>query len=414
MKRRKKRRLKYKNILLLLGIIVVLIVLISKKSPEKELVTGDVINSYTGKNISELELIAKENELTIEKSYEYSKDINKDLIISTDLKDKKIKVVISKGMPDDKLYREKKVNELGNVPIMMYHGIIDTEETQYIGGNVDKNGYNRMAKSFREDLEFYYNSGYRMIRLEDYINGIIDVEIGYSPIILTFDDGDKNNFNVLGKNSDGSLQIDPNSAVGILEEFKKKHPDMHVTATFFVMDGIFNQSTYNEEIVNWLVDNGYDVGNHTTIHPDFTTIGTSKTQEVVGKMYQKLDQLLPGKYVKIVALPYGSPYKKDHENFSYILKGTYNDYSYETESTLRVGWEPELSPFNKDFDKTFLKRCRAYDNDGKEFDIKIVFTNLEKNRYISDGDKDTIVIKESSASKLNESFSNVITYKESE
>ena len=414
MKKRKKRKLKYKNVLLFLGIIIVLILVVTKKSPEKEQITGDVVNSYIGKNISELELIAKENELTIEKSYEYSKDINKDLIISTDLNDKKIKVIISKGLPDDKLYREKKVNELGNVPIMMYHGIIDTEETQYIGGNVDKNGYNRMAKSFREDLEFYYNNGYRMIRLEDYVNGIIDVEIGYSPLILTFDDGDKNNFNVLGKNSDGSLQIDPNSAVGILEEFKKKHPDMHVTATFFVMDGIFNQSAYNEEIVNWLVNNGYDVGNHTTIHPDFTTIGSAKTQEVVGRMYQKLDNLIPGKYVKIVALPYGSPYKKDHANFPYILKGTYNDYGYETESTLRVGWEPELSPFNKDFDKTFLKRCRAYDNNGKEFDIKMVFTNLEKNRYISDGDKDTIVIKESSASKINSNLSNVITYKESE
>ena len=411
--RRRKKRLKYKNILLLIGIIVLIVVLFKNGTSKKEIITADIVDGYNGKNISELEEMAKENELTIIKDYQYSKTVDKDKIISTSFKDNEISVLVSKGIIDDNLYREKKVNELGNVPIMMYHGIIDTEETQYTGGNVDKNGYNRMAKSFREDLEFYYKSGYRMIRLNDYINGIIDVPLGYSPIILTFDDGDKNNFNVLGKNSDGTLQIDPNCAIGILEEFKKKYPDFNVTATFFVMDGIFNQSAYNEDILNYLVENGYDVGNHTTIHPDFTTIGTAKTQEVVGKMYQKLDSLLPNKYVKIVALPYGSPYKKDHENFSYILKGTYNDYSYETESTLRVGWEPELSPFNKDFDKTFLKRCRAYDNDGKEFDIKMVFTNLEKNRYISDGDKDTIVIKESSESKINTSLSNVITYKES-
>ena len=413
MAKRKKRKIKIKNFLILVGIIV-LVILIFKKSPEKETITADIIDTYVGKSIGELELVATENELIIEKEYEYSKTIDKDLIISTKFSDNKINVIISKGIPDDKLYREKKVNELGNVPIMMYHGIIDTEETQYIGGNVDKNGYNRMVKSFKEDLEFYYTNGYRMIRLVDYINGIIDVPIGYSPIILTFDDGDKNNFNVLGKNDDGTLQIDPNCAVGILEEFKKKYPDFNVTATFFVMSGIFNQSAYNEEIVNWLVDHGYDVGNHTTIHPDFTTIGTDKTQEVVGAMYVKLEKLLPGKYVKIVALPYGSPYKKDHANFKYILNGTYNGINYETEATLRVGWEPELSPFHKDFDKTFLKRCRAYDNDGKEFDIKMVFTNLEKNRYISDGDKDTIVIKESSESKINGSLSNVITYKESE
>ena len=413
MKRKKKRKLKYKNILLVVGVIVLLVV-IFKKSTEKEIITADIIDTYVGKNITELEVMAKENEITIEKQYEYNKTIDKDLIISTNFNEKKVNVVISKGAPDDTLYQEKKVNELGNVPIMMYHGIIDTEENQYIGGNVDKNGYNRTAKAFREDLEFYYKSGYRMIRLEDYINGIIDVPLGYSPLILTFDDGDKNNFNVLGKKDDGTLEIDSNCAIGILEEYKKKYPDFGVTATFFVMDGIFNQSTYNGDILNYLVDNGYDVGNHTTIHPDFTTITTAKTQEVVGKMYQKLDDLLEDRYVKIVALPYGSPYKKDHANFQYILKGTYNDYSYETESTLRVGWEPELSPFHKDFDKTFLKRCRAYDNDGKEFDIKMVFTNLEKNRYISDGDKDTIVIKESSQSKINSNLDNVIIYKESE
>ena len=412
MQNRKRKKIKYKNILIIL-VATALIAFFVSLIPKKEVITANVINSYVGKNIHELEQIANDNSLSIEKSYEYSKTMKKDIIISTKFNNEKISAIISKGLIDDNLYREKKVNELGKVPIMMYHGIIDTEDNKYTGGNVDKNGYNRTVKAFKEDLEFYYQSGYRMIRLNDYINGIIDVPIGCSPIILTFDDGDKNNFNVLGRNEDGTLKIDPNSAVGILEEFKKKYPDFNVTATFFVMNGIFNQSEYNKEIVNWLVDNGYDVGNHTTIHPDFTTISADKTKEVVGKMYQKLDELLGDKYVKIVALPYGSPYKKDHTNFPYILNGTYGDYTYSTNSTLRVGWEPELSPFHKDFDKTFLKRCRAYDNNGKEFDIKMVFTNLENNRYISDGDKDTIVIKEGN-SNININLSNVITYKESD
>ena len=414
--RKRKIRVKYKNVVLFIGIIV-LIVLLSKnifKGKEKDIITADVISSYNGKKITELENFAKENELEINKTYEYNKDVNKDLIINASINDNKVNVSVSRGMPDESLYREKKVNELGKVPIMMYHGIVDTEETQYIGGNIDKNGYNRKASSFRADLEFYYKSGYRMIRLNDYVNGIVDVEIGYSPIILTFDDGDKNNFNVLGKKEDGTLEIDPNCAVGILEEFKKKYPDFNVTATFFVMDGLFNQSMYNEDILNYLVDHGYDVGNHTTIHPDFTTIGTSKTQEVVGKMYQKLDKYLKDKYVKIVALPFGSPYKKTHENYAYILKGNYDGYEYETEAALRVGWEPEVSPFHKDFDKEFLKRCRAYDNNGKEFDIEMVFKNLENNRYISDGDKDLIVIREKDQDKINSKYDNIITYKESE
>lgn len=412
MQRRRRRKIKYKSILYIVGFIILIIVIINL-IPKKKAITALDINSYIGKNISELVLFAANNNLTIEKNYEYSKVQKENLIIKTNLIDNKIIAVISKGLINDKLYQSKKVNELGKVPIMMYHGIIDTEDNKYTGGNVDKDGYNRTAKAFREDLEFYYNNGYRMIRLNDYINGIIDVELGFSPIILTFDDGDKNNFNVLGRNSDGSLKIDPNSAVGILEEFKKTHPDMNVTATFFVMSGIFNQSEYNKEILEWLINHGYDIGNHTTTHPDFTKITTEKTKEVVGKMYQKLDDLIPNKYVKIVALPYGSPYKKTHENYEYILKGNYNGYEYETIGALRVGWEPEVSPFHKDFDKTFLKRCRAYDNEGKEFDIKMVFKNLENNRYISDGDKDTIVIKEGN-SNINTSLNNVVTYKESD
>ena len=293
---------------------------------------------------------------------------------------------------------------------MMYHGIIDTEDNKYTGGNVDKNGYKRTAKAFREDLEFYYKNGYRMIRLEDYIHGIIDVPIGYSPIILTFDDGDADNCKVLGRNSDGSLQIDPNSAVGILEEFKKKYPDFQVTATFFVMSGIFNQSEYNKDIVTFMINNGYDIGNHTISHPDFTKISREQSVKEVGKMYKTLDSYLGDKYVHIVALPFGSPYKKDHANYEVILSGTYDGYEYKTEAALRVGWEPEVSPYNKNFDPTFLKRCRAYDNNGKEFDIEMVFKNLEKNRYISDGDKNRIVIPSSEQNNLNSEYTNIRVY----
>lgn len=408
--KKKKVKIKYKNILILLVVIITLFSLPKLFKKKEENITVDTKKEFVGKKIGELEEYANKDKIVLFKEYEYSREYEKDYIISLSENNNNMKVVISLGKLDNDVYKEKGVNELGNVPIMMYHGIIDTKDNQYTGGNVDKEGYNRTSDAFRKDLEFYYNNGYRMIKLSDYVDGIIDVELGYSPIILTFDDGNKNNFNVLGKNPDGSLKIDPECAVGILEEFKKLHPDMHVTATFFVMENLFNQKEYNKDILEFLVNNGYDVGNHTTIHADFTKIGVDKTKEVVGKMYQKLDELLPNKYVNIVALPFGSPYKKTHENYSYILKGEYDDYEYETKAALRVGWEPELSPFNKDFDKEFLKRCRAYDNNGKEFDIESVFKNLEKTRYISDGDKKSIVIKKEDESKLNNEYKNIYMY----
>ena len=132
--------------------------------------------------------------------------------------------VVEKKKLTSEDYIENNVNELGEVPIMMYHGIHNKKnsDTDYTGGNVDKDGYQRTAEAFRSDLDFYYENGYRMVRLTDYVDGNIDVELGKSPIVLTFDDGLENNIKVTGLDEKGNIIIDPNSAVGVLEEYKKK------------------------------------------------------------------------------------------------------------------------------------------------------------------------------------------------
>ncbi len=302
-------------------------------------------------------------------------------------------------------YINNNVNELGEVPIMMYHGIhaMKNSETSYTGGNVDKDGYQRTTEAFINDLEFYYSNGYRMIRLSDYVDGNIDVELGKSPIILTFDDGLSNAIKVTGLDSNGNIIIDPNSAVGILESFKKKYPDYNVTATFFINGGLFEQKEYNEKILNWLVDNGYDIGNHTYTHVNFSDVDANRSKEEVGKIYELLDKIIPNKYVNVVALPYGSPYSLTHSNMQYIFNTEYNGKTYVTKSALRVGWKAESSPFSSDFNPKFLKRIRAYDNDGVEFDIEMNFKLLEKTRYISDGDVNTIVIPSSKSEMLSDS-----------
>ena len=422
---KKRRKLSKKKIIDFIIVIILLIAcltvpsLLSKDKKEKTIKkeTTLKLSSYINKEITTLEEFATKNNIKIEKEYEYSTEIKENYIISQDIKEgtilKKgdtIKVIISKGEIPLSLYEEKKVNELGQVPIMMYHGIhnMKNSETNYTGGNVDKDGYNRTTESFRNDLEFYYQNGYRMIRLIDYINGEIDVELGKSPIIITFDDGKENNFKVLGE-KDGELQIDPNCAVGILEEFKQKYKDFNVTATFFVNSTIFEQEEYNEKILKWLVSHGYDVGNHTMTHPDFTKIDADRSLKEVGGLYKILESIIPGKYVPIIAMPFGSPYKKNHPNFQIMLKGTYEGLNYETKSMLRVGWEGEVSPFDKEFDPTFLKRIRAYDNNGNDFDIKMNFNLLENKRYISDGNKNNVVIKSSDKERIN-TTKKIITY----
>lgn len=418
----KKRRLRYDRIFVLIGLILLIIVICfllfrndSNKASSKEVKMPLVVN----KNISSIDDLVKNSELILEKVYEYSDELEKDFIISQSItegetvnKGDKLVITVSLGKLDKEKLAQDNINELGRVPVMMYHGIVNkkSSETSYTGGNVDKDGYNRTVEAFKEDLEFYYQNGYRMIRAIDYVNGIIDVPYGKSPIVLTFDDGNTNNIKVNGISEDGEIIIDENSAVGVLESFKKKYPDFNVTATFFVNGSLFQQSEYNEKILKWLVENGYDIGNHTKTHVNFSDASTNESEEEVGFVYNKLDAIIPDKYVKLVALPFGSPYKKTHANFSHIINSNYNGINYETVSTFRVGWMPDYSPFSKDFDKEFIMRVRAYDNNGIDFDIDASFRILEKNRYVSDGNVDTIVIKESDASYLNDTILKVISY----
>ncbi len=417
-KRRKKLNI-FKVLLAFLAISIIIFLLvkiINKPQEPKKIFMLNVINEDIASANDKLKAYG----LEIMTTYKYDEEIEKDKIISQSIDENieinsgdKLELVVSLGKRDKDKLKNDGINELGKVPIMMYHGIknINNSDTPYTGGNVDRDGYTRTVEAFRNDLEFYYQKGYRMVKLSDYIHGNISVEYGKSPIVLTFDDGNDNNIRVTGLDDNGNIIIDKNSAVGVLEEFKKKYPDYNVTAIFFVTSALFNQPEYNEKIIKWLVENGYEVGNHTKGHNNLSNTSESETEEVIGYVYKQLSEIIDGKYAKIVALPFGTPYNKEHANYKHILSGKYDGFEYETEGALRVGWEPEVSPFDKEFDRTFLKRCRAYDNNGVEFDITMVFNMLEKSRYTSDGDNKTIVTSSSNEGMINKnSDKEIITY----
>ena len=412
------RRKKSNKLILIIIVLVLLLIvgvgiyyLLNKK--DKDIIKEDKNTMIKLNTLEEANTFAKDKNIKININYDYSDTIEKDKIISQSIKEgdslkdiTELTIEVSLGKLDKEKLASDGINELGRVPIMMYHGIREKTKnsTGTVGGNVDKDGYNRTPEAFKKDLEFYYENGYEMIRLEDYINGKVTAGYGKSPIILTFDDGNEDNIRVTGLDDNGNIIIDKNSAVGILEEFKKEHKDVNVTATFFVNGGIFNQSEYNDKILKWMVENGYDIGNHTQTHLDIKKSSSDRVQKEIAYVYDELEKVIPGKYVKIIALPFGSPYVKSHDNFKYVLSSTYNNKTYETEAALRVGWEPEVSCFNKDFDKTFLKRCRAYDNNGVDFDIEMNLRILEKNRYISDGRIDTTVTSSENSDIINMSI----------
>ncbi len=282
-----------------------------------------------------------------------------------------------------------KPNELGEIMILMYHGIGEEELT-----------WQRTPENFRKDLQYMYDNKYEMISLNDYVKGEIKTEAGYTPIILTFDDGRQNNFNYIEK--DGELILDPDCAVGILEEFKNKYSDFSVTASFFLNSHPFGQADYTEQKIKWLVENGYDIGNHTYNHIGMETLNGDEIQAEIGSINNIIKSYLPDYTVETLALPHGSNPKEEY--LKEMLEGEYEGNKYKMLAALDVGWRPDYSPFDILTDFTSLYRVTASEIDVDNCGMYDYFKSYENNsreRFISDGNPDVVTIPKRHEEYLN-------------
>ncbi len=272
-------------------------------------------------------------------------------------------------------------NELGQVMVLMYHHIDGPEDT-----------WVRTPENFRKDLEELYERGFRPVSLEDYATGNMEVEPGYKPVVFTFDDGRQNNFNMI-ENSEGEWEIDPDSAVGILLDFHEEHPDFPLEATFFINGGTpFGQEDLVEYKLNFIVDKGMDIGNHSYTHANFNNLNEEELQYQLGRLNNMVLEYLPDYEMNTLALPFGSR-PQNEKLMKFLHQGEYEGISYENIAILEVGWDPYLSPFHKDFDPLKIRRVRAseMDVDGVGmYDWLRHFETGPRVPYISDGSTDTI------------------------
>jgi len=286
--------------------------------------------------------------------------------------------------------KKMKVNENGQIMILMYHGI-GTEEAEWV----------RTADNFRKDLRTLYEKGYRLISLKDYIENNIKVEAGYTPFVLTFDDGLKNSFNLLEEN--GEKKLDPDCAVGILEEFKKQHPDFGSGGSFFVYYPIpFRQKELIKEKYEFLVKNGYDIGNHSYNHENLGKLGAEDIQKSLARNVKLTQDYLPGYDVYGLAIPYGMGPKGD--NYKYLAQGEYEGVKYNHRAVLKVGSNPAPSPVSLNFDPIRLPRVRASEMNTAGtgiYDWLQTFDKKPERRYISDGNPDTVAIPESEKENID-------------
>ena len=284
-----------------------------------------------------------------------------------------------------------KPNEAGQVMILMYHNIDQEEST-----------WTRTMDHFRQDLQTLYDLGYRPISLTDYVLGHIDIEAGMTPVVLTFDDGNLNNFRIL---DDGS--IDPNSAVGMLLDFHQQYPDFPLEASFFITGAVpFRQRDWVEYKLNFLIEQGMDIGNHTLDHINFTKASAQDIQAQIGSQAQRLEGWLTDSsyQVNTLALTYGSrPSDKSLE--IYLEEGMYETHSYRNIAILNVGSNPAKSPFVKGFNPLSLPRVRASLIDVAKtglYDYLAYFEANPDQRFISDGVAEIITVPTALKDQLHE------------
>lgn len=301
--------------------------------------------------------------------------------------------IVEEVDPKEKIDLSLKPNEAGQAMILMYHNIGEEEAE-----------WTRTPENFRQDLVNLYERGYRAVSLEDYVNNDMDLEAGMTPVVLTFDDGNENNFRMI-QDANGEDIIDPDSAIGILEEFKKEYPDFNTTATFYVFGtNIFRQPDFIDYKLNFLVENGYDIGNHTLDHRSMRAADNSDyIVEGLGKQVEIINDILPDYEVNTYALCYGE--RPDDELAEYLASGTYNDIAYNNIAILNVGWNPVKSPIVDEFNPLSIPRIRASETKVENvgmYDWMEYFDNNPSQRYISDGVKEVITVPESQREKIAE------------
>lgn len=279
-----------------------------------------------------------------------------------------------------------KPNELGEVPVMMYHQI-----------RADGGGdYDLTPKQFRAELRRLWREGYWPVRAVDLVEGKLDVPKGKTPVVMTFDDSTKEQFFY-----DAKGRIKPDTAIGIMLAFAKKHPRFKPAGTFFVNREPFAGVAQGPAMLRWLNDHGFEIANHTKDHLPLNTLDATQAQRQLALGQKIITDAIPGDHVVDMALPLGEwPEPK-----SLAWRGSWNGIDYRIKGVFEVGAEPSKSPFALDFNAHAIPRIRTTPPGvgGQEWGSSWwlgILKNQPSRRYVSDGDPNTVSFPRSEANQL--------------
>ncbi len=241
----------------------------------------------------------------------------------------------------DEQLRRSGANELGRVIVMEWHDLTDSDGR-----------WSLSRDSFRRQLEELYRRGYRPVTVAEFIEGTFPIPAGTTPVILTFDDSFRSHLFF-----DERGDPHPDSAVGILEDFSRRHPDWRATAAFYIFwPRPFRERGLVEHKLRWLVRNGYELGNHSYNHDDLRIMTDQEVRRSLGSLQARVAEVVPGYRMRSFALPFGMwPDRRE-----LAREGEWQGTRYRHEIVLLVGDMPTLPPTHSDFDPMQVMRVQAY------------------------------------------------------
>ncbi|SDK15829.1 Polysaccharide deacetylase [Actinopolyspora mzabensis] len=274
-------------------------------------------------------------------------------------------------------------NELGKIPILMYHRI--TPDPQSV--------YDRTPEAFRAELQRLAEENYVPITTSDYAAGRIDTPAGTHPVVLTFDDASTSQFRL-----DSSGEPAANTAVAIMREVAAQHPDFRATASFYITTPPFGGNKVARSL-RWLHEHGFELGNHTLNHPTLSAESPSEVKHQIAGMQRRITKATDAE-VSTIALPHGVHPTREE----LARSGESDGIRYEHDAVLLVGARPAPAPFTRRFDPLNVPRIRSQDGKGEsaKFGSKVWLDKLAANpavRYTSDGNPDVISYPSDSSRK---------------
>ncbi|MDR3239258.1 MAG: polysaccharide deacetylase family protein [Clostridiales bacterium] len=294
-------------------------------------------------------------------------------------------------------YLAVKPYEAGQIMILMYHGLTEGEETD---------SYTRSVTHFREDLQALYDRAFRLMSMQDWRDNHVTVAAGFTPVILTFDDGKGSSFSLT--DTGGSLQPAENCAVDIMTKFSEAHPDFGNTAIFFVNGNAepFKGAGTLQDRFAYLLDRGFEIGNHTYSHDSMKKLSAEGIQEEIGRVDQMIRENSSGYIPYAISYPFGIKPQEALESF--VLNGLWQDRAYHYDFALCVGQSGAPSvPIRTGYDSLSVPRVRASDNEATDLGWTLrYYEEHPEARYISDGIPDRISVPEEYVDNVDESLLN--------